>query len=556
VVEVKEVVAAINMVVGTGNNSKSNLQVSIILEVMGCVEDGEIHHGRLLHPIGARVVLDQVPVLPTKIQVTATLLIIVAAKKSVGGYSRLEEKEAHQSKKSGNSSQDDVNADENGRYDQKYSGSSSTNNYYPHHRSSHSSSRHHQHDDGNETGHSERRDQSQTRHSHHQESHSSSMDRHRSSSTEADGNPSSLTKYHHSSSSTSSSKKTDHHSTSDMDFCSIHVSGFGSYVTEDAIQKAFEKFGRIRKIKVPKDYLSAGGEKNRGYAFVAFEDAEACQMALKNPPKLDDREVSVEYSKKQVLSSSTTSGRGSSRSDMSGTAISTSSSTNNNSDTWKSLSSTSFSNKYEPYKAKDGKGIGVVAGKTEAELKTNEDHHQQQQQIQQTTMSTEQQQQQYVAQMAAMYPGGFPMMDPSMAWDPRLMMDPRIWQQYMAQMQRMYAFYPPPMIDPITGSAAMDPSHQQEAMGNSINHGSVGTGTLNPQQQAQVDPMAGYYQQYMRSMSQMLYPQQQMLMQQLPQSTITISDNTQALQTQQQQPRHQQSASSSSHSHHHSTKQK
>lgn len=65
-------------------------------------------------------------------------------------------------------------------------------------------------------------------------------------------------------------------------------------VTIDLLKDVFGKFGKVKSVRLPKDIYT---EKHRGYAFVTFEDSETIKKVMKNPPKIEGRDVKIEFAK-------------------------------------------------------------------------------------------------------------------------------------------------------------------------------------------------------------------------------------------------------------------
>merc|ERR1719340_363935 len=59
-------------------------------------------------------------------------------------------------------------------------------------------------------------------------------------------------------------------------FTNVYVKNFNEAMTEEDLQKMFEKFGKITSLKLMK---SDDDEKNKGFGFVSFEDAETAESA-------------------------------------------------------------------------------------------------------------------------------------------------------------------------------------------------------------------------------------------------------------------------------------
>merc|ERR1712018_975447 len=59
-------------------------------------------------------------------------------------------------------------------------------------------------------------------------------------------------------------------------FTNVYVKNFNEAMTEEDLQKMFEKFGKITSLKLMK---SDEDEKNKGFGFVSFEDAETAESA-------------------------------------------------------------------------------------------------------------------------------------------------------------------------------------------------------------------------------------------------------------------------------------
>merc|ERR1711981_1075018 len=59
-------------------------------------------------------------------------------------------------------------------------------------------------------------------------------------------------------------------------FTNVYVKNFNEAMTEEDLQKMFEKFGKITSLKLMK---SDEDEKNKGFGFVSFEDAETAEAA-------------------------------------------------------------------------------------------------------------------------------------------------------------------------------------------------------------------------------------------------------------------------------------
>jgi len=59
-------------------------------------------------------------------------------------------------------------------------------------------------------------------------------------------------------------------------FTNVYVKNFNEAMTEDDLSKMFEKFGKITSLKLMK---SDEDEKNKGFGFVSFEDAETAESA-------------------------------------------------------------------------------------------------------------------------------------------------------------------------------------------------------------------------------------------------------------------------------------
>lgn len=74
----------------------------------------------------------------------------------------------------------------------------------------------------------------------------------------------------------------------------LHVSGLSENVTIELLREVFSKYGKIKSVRLPKDIYT---EKHRGYAFVTFEDSETLKTVIKNPPKVEGKDVKVEFAK-------------------------------------------------------------------------------------------------------------------------------------------------------------------------------------------------------------------------------------------------------------------
>merc|ERR1719384_26959 len=59
-------------------------------------------------------------------------------------------------------------------------------------------------------------------------------------------------------------------------FTNVYVKNFNEAMTEEDLQKIFEKFGKITSLKLMK---SDDDEKNKGFGFVSFDDAETAEAA-------------------------------------------------------------------------------------------------------------------------------------------------------------------------------------------------------------------------------------------------------------------------------------
>jgi polyadenylate-binding protein len=59
-------------------------------------------------------------------------------------------------------------------------------------------------------------------------------------------------------------------------FTNVYVKNFNEAMTEEDLQKMFEKFGKITSLKLMK---SDDDEKNKGFGFVSFDDAETAEAA-------------------------------------------------------------------------------------------------------------------------------------------------------------------------------------------------------------------------------------------------------------------------------------
>merc|ERR1711894_224030 len=59
-------------------------------------------------------------------------------------------------------------------------------------------------------------------------------------------------------------------------FTNVYVKNFNESMTEEDLQKMFEKFGKITSIKLMR---SDEDEKNKGFGFVSFDDAETAESA-------------------------------------------------------------------------------------------------------------------------------------------------------------------------------------------------------------------------------------------------------------------------------------
>jgi polyadenylate-binding protein len=59
-------------------------------------------------------------------------------------------------------------------------------------------------------------------------------------------------------------------------FTNVYVKNFNEAMTEEDLQKMFDKFGKITSLKLMK---SDEDEKNKGFGFVSFEDAETAESA-------------------------------------------------------------------------------------------------------------------------------------------------------------------------------------------------------------------------------------------------------------------------------------
>merc|ERR1711976_452141 len=70
-------------------------------------------------------------------------------------------------------------------------------------------------------------------------------------------------------------------------FTNVYVKNFNEAMTEEDLSKMFEKFGKITSLKLMK---SDEDEKNKGFGFVSFEDAETAESAC---AELNGTEVNV-----------------------------------------------------------------------------------------------------------------------------------------------------------------------------------------------------------------------------------------------------------------------
>jgi peptidyl-prolyl isomerase E (cyclophilin E) len=59
----------------------------------------------------------------------------------------------------------------------------------------------------------------------------------------------------------------------------LYVGGLDQSVTEEIVYAAFIPFGDIREVNLPKDFTE---NKNKGFAFVDYEDEEDATAAVEN----------------------------------------------------------------------------------------------------------------------------------------------------------------------------------------------------------------------------------------------------------------------------------
>ena len=60
-------------------------------------------------------------------------------------------------------------------------------------------------------------------------------------------------------------------------FTNVYIKNFNENMTEDDLRDMFEKFGKITSFKLMK--TDEGDEKNKGFGFVSYEDAETAEAA-------------------------------------------------------------------------------------------------------------------------------------------------------------------------------------------------------------------------------------------------------------------------------------
>lgn len=59
----------------------------------------------------------------------------------------------------------------------------------------------------------------------------------------------------------------------------LHVGGLDENATEEVVYAAFIPFGDIREVNMPRDFTQ---NKNKGFAFVDFEDEDDASAAVEN----------------------------------------------------------------------------------------------------------------------------------------------------------------------------------------------------------------------------------------------------------------------------------
>ncbi|KAI8813218.1 hypothetical protein BJ742DRAFT_789446 [Cladochytrium replicatum] len=77
---------------------------------------------------------------------------------------------------------------------------------------------------------------------------------------------------------------------------SLHVRGIDNSTNADSLREAFEKYGEVRDVYIPRDYYT---KEIRGFAYIEFADTPAAEKAFEKIEYLtiNNRKLTVEWAK-------------------------------------------------------------------------------------------------------------------------------------------------------------------------------------------------------------------------------------------------------------------